>query len=164
MKTNQSYQQSLPATGRLILYLLVISILCFFSCISTTLAQSRTITGQVISTLGNDPLKGAAITTISSGPDIYVFTDENGHSQITLPEKTSNLIVCSWGLKTRNIPIKGRSRINIELEPENVVFEEVLVVYYQDSARYEGYYHSDQIDAIYKLQHKPGFFGFLSNR
>ncbi len=140
-------------------------LICFLTLTTYTInAQKRTISGQVFSTLGDQSVKSAAITTISPGPDTYVFTDENGTYEITLPDKTSSIIVCSWGLKTKTIPVRGRSQINIELEPENVVLEEVLVVYYQDSASFNGYYLSDHIEAICKLRHNPTFFGFLSNR
>jgi len=162
MKTTP-HTRDLPSAGRLIVYLLVISGLCLL-CSVAARAQDKSISGQVFSTLDNFPLKAAAITTISPGPDIYVFTDENGRYQITLPEKTSSIIVCSWGLKTRTIPIRGRSRIDIELEPENVVFEEVVVVYYKDSASYAGYHLPEQIEAIYDRQNKTGFFEFLSIR
>ena len=157
------HTSDLPSTGRFIVYLLVISGLCFLSTIATH-AQKRTISGQIVSTLDDQPLAAAAVTTISPGPDIYVFTDEDGHYSITLPEKTSSIVVCSWEMKTKTIPIRGRSRIDIELEPENVVFEEVLVVFYEDSASYRTYFRPEEIEAIYKLQHKPGFFGLLTNR
>ncbi|MBL7113593.1 MAG: hypothetical protein ISS19_16765, partial [Bacteroidales bacterium] len=99
---NTQHNSDLPSTGRLIVYLLVISGLCFLSSVAIH-AQKRSISGQVLSTLGDQPIQAAAITTISPGPDIYVFTDENGHYKITLPEKTSSLIICSWGLKTKTI-------------------------------------------------------------
>ena len=140
-------------------------LICFLPFTTTIInAQKRTISGQVVSALDELPLKAAAITTISPGPDIYVFTDEIGFYEITLPENTSNLIVCSWGLKTKTIPIRGRSRIDIELEPENVVFDEVLLVYYEDSCKYTGFYDPKQIDWIYKHQNKKSLFGFLSDR
>jgi hypothetical protein len=162
MKTTH-HNSDLPSTGRLIVFLIVISGLCFLSTVAIH-AQTRTISGHVRSTLDDQPLKSAAITTISPGPDIYVFTDENGRFEITLPDRTTSLIACSWGLKTKTISIRGRSQIDIELEPENVVFDEVLVVYFVDSAAYKGYYQPDRIEAIYKLSQKPNFFGFLSNR
>lgn len=160
---NTQHNSDLPSTGRLIVYLLVISGLCFLSSVAIH-AQKRSISGQVINTLGDQPICAAAITTISPGPDIYVFTDEKGRYEITIPENTSSLIVCSWQLKTRTIPVRGRSHIDIELEPENMVFDEVLLVYYQDSALFKGFYDQEQIDAIYKQQTRKNFFGFLSSR
>ena len=160
---NTPHASDLPSPGRFIVYLLVISGLCFLSTVATR-AQKRTISGQIVSTLDNQPLGAAAVTTISPGPDIYGFTDENGNYRITLPEKTSSIVVCSWGMKTKIVPVRGRSRINIVLEPENVVFEEVLVVFYQDSASFCTYFRSEEVEAIYKLQHKPVFSGLMTNR
>ena len=90
-------------------------------------AQSLTVTGRVMDNEnlevigGNVSLKGAA--------GVGTITDMNGNYTITVNDAKKDVLVFSYiGMKTIEVPVKGRSKIDVTLEADNQLLEEVVVV------------------------------------
>ncbi|WP_297272138.1 TonB-dependent receptor [uncultured Bacteroides sp.] len=92
-------------------------------------AQKLTVTGRVMDNEnlevigGNVSLKGAA--------GVGTITDMNGNYTITVNDAKKDVLVFSYiGMKTIEVPVKGRSKIDVTLEADNQLLEEVVVVGY----------------------------------
>lgn len=97
--------------------------------ISGLRAQSLTVTGRVMDNEnlevigGNVSLKGAA--------GVGTITDMNGNYTITINDAKKDVLVFSYiGMKTIEVPVRGRSKIDVTLEADNQLLEEVVVVGY----------------------------------
>ena len=58
------------------------------------------------------------------------MTDEDGRYSIDVPDSGSVLVFSLLGYKTMEVPVAGRSVVNVQLEEESTVLDEVLVVGY----------------------------------
>ena len=99
----------------------------------TPLADTRqdiVITGRVIDADTGEGLPGANI--IVQGTTIGVTTDIEGYYEINLPGREVNLVITYIGYVPRNISIDQfeDNTINIELQPETLGLDEVIVVGY----------------------------------
>ncbi|NJB85959.1 TonB-linked SusC/RagA family outer membrane protein [Lewinella marina] len=116
------------ATFRLILLFLLISISP--GLFATGAGIDRTITGTVTDASG--PLIG--VNVIVKGTEgaglVGTVTDLDGSYSITVPDGRDTLIFSYTGYKTREVPINGRSLIDLELSSDDQVLEEVVVVGY----------------------------------
>jgi hypothetical protein len=70
------------------------------------------IKGQITDKSG--PVPGASIS-LKSNPNIGTSTDSNGNFAITAPEN-GILIIKSIGYKTKEVPVQGKTTLNITLE------------------------------------------------
>ncbi len=70
--------------------------------------------GVVVSVKGNE-----AASTI---------TDESGRYSISVPDRNSVLVFSMLGYKTAEVPVSGRSQINVTLEEDKTLLDEVVVV------------------------------------
>lgn len=91
-------------------------------------AQTRQITGTVTSAEDGMTLPGVSI--VARGTTIGVSTDMDGNFSITVPEGVTALEASFVGMRTLEIPIDGRSVINIEMEPDILRVDEVVVIGY----------------------------------
>lgn len=76
---------------------------------------------------------GAAIAGASiliKGTQNGVATDDKGNFLLKVADKNAILVISYVGYKTREIALKGRVEINIELEPEVKALEDVVIVGY----------------------------------
>jgi TonB-linked SusC/RagA family outer membrane protein len=97
----------------------------FFS--AQLLAQNRTITGKVIDSVGN----GSANVSITvKGTRIGTTTDNNGSFSLSVPSNAKVLMISSVGYQNQEIPIEGRSTIQITLVNMNQAMNEVVVTAY----------------------------------
>lgn len=92
-------------------------------------AQKLTVTGRVMDNEnlevigGNVSLKGAA--------GVGTITDMNGNYTITVNDAKKDVLVFSYiGMKTIEVSVRGRSKIDVTLEADNQLLEEVVVVGY----------------------------------
>jgi TonB-linked SusC/RagA family outer membrane protein len=92
-----------------------------------------TIKGKITDKSG--PVPGATIT-LKSNPGIGTSTDGSGNFAITVPAD-GILIVKSVGYKTQEIPVQGKTTINISLEEENNNLSDVVVVGYSSKKQGE---------------------------
>lgn len=90
------------------------------------MAQTKTITGRVISGEDGEPVIGASV--IVPGTQIGATTDVEGNYSVKVPEGTKALRVSYVGMRTKDVPAKNN--IEIILDPENELLDDVVVVAY----------------------------------
>lgn len=90
--------------------------------------QEHTVSGTVTSSDEGQPLPGVNITV--KGTTIGTSTDASGNYTLTAPSESDTLVFSFVGFETQQIPINGRSTINVEMAPETVEGEELVVVGY----------------------------------
>lgn len=88
-------------------------------------AQSdRRVKGRVKDTDGL-PLPGVSVTV--SGKTIGTLTDPEGSFSLVVPEDSEKLVFSFIGMKTRELPLDGRTSYEVVLEEETVVVGDVVV-------------------------------------
>lgn len=90
-------------------------------------AQEKIVSGIVVSTDDGLPMIGVAIMDKQSMNG--VTTNDKGEFSMSVSNRTKVLHVSYLGYKTKEVPIVGRS-MKIELEPDLVALDEVMVVAY----------------------------------
>lgn len=96
---------------------------CVASSIGLATAQTKKVTGQVISAEDNQPVIGAAI--VVKGTTIGTITDFDGKFSLDVPNDAKSVMVSYVGLKGREIPITAV--MNIKLESDSHALDEVVV-------------------------------------
>ena len=96
---------------------------CVASSIGLATAQTKKVTGQVISAEDNQPVIGAAI--VVKGTTIGTITDFDGKFSLDVPNDAKSVMVSYVGLKGREIPITAV--MNIKLESYSHAVDEVVV-------------------------------------
>jgi len=87
--------------------------------------QTVRITGTVISAEDGEPLPGVSV--VVSGTAIGTVTDVDGEYTIDAPSGAEVLIFSFVGMQTVNVPIQGRTVINVTMEADVLGLEEVVV-------------------------------------
>ena len=90
-------------------------------------AQSISVSGTVSEKSSGYPSPGAAVMV--KGTTNGVVTDIDGNYTITA-EPDAILIFQSFGFKTVEMPVQGRSKIDIALEEDTVMLDATVVVGY----------------------------------
>lgn len=98
------------------------------------LAQTRQITGVVTSSQDGSPLPGASVAV--KGTTIGTITAIDGSYELNIPENASTLVVSFVGMKTSELPIEGRSEMDVALDSDLLGIEEVMVVAYGTTKKY----------------------------
>ena len=91
----------------------------------TVLAQSRTITGRVISSEEPDGVPGASV--IVKGTTQGAITDLDGLYSISVPDNATTLVFSFVGYLTKELPIGSNSVINLSLDTDIKLLNEVVV-------------------------------------
>ena len=114
--------------------LLILSLLITgFTGVSTEVfGQQHTVEGVVASPDG-EPLPG--VNVVLRGTTTGTTTDSKGTYSLTLPSPTGFLIFSFVGFQTQEIQIAGRNEINVELAPQALTGDEVLVIGYGTQER-----------------------------
>lgn len=104
-----------------------------FFCIAGThesLAQDVfTVTGLVTdSGSPAQPIAGAAV--MIKGTSSGVSSNSDGTYMIEVPSPDATLVFTFFGLKTAEIPVQGRSVINVALEEDSILLDAVVAVGY----------------------------------
>ena len=112
----------------LVLLLLVVSMP-----LQLALAQSSiTVSGKVTARENGETLPGANI--IVKGSTDGTITDIDGNYTLTAPDG-STLVISSIGYVTQEVPVNGRTSIDIQLETDIRALEEVVVVGYGEQRK-----------------------------
>lgn len=94
---------------------------------SIAFAQNHQVTGTVIDQQG-EPIIGASVfikgSTIGTNTDIY------GKYMISLPQGTTTLSFSFVGMTSQDIPVAGKSVIDVTLKEEDNIFKDVIVIGY----------------------------------
>ena len=91
------------------------------------MAQTKTVTGTVISAEDGEPIIGASV--IVPGTTIGTVTDIDGNFTLKVPENSTSLNVSFIGMNTETVTI-GKGKLNITLTSSDEILDEVMVVAY----------------------------------
>lgn len=97
-------------------------------------AQEVMVTGKV---MDNEGLEAIGVNvTIKDSKGVGTITGIDGSFKLTVQSPDKAILVFSYiGMKTQEIPVKGRERIDVVLQPDNQVLDEVVVIGYGTSKR-----------------------------
>ncbi len=101
-----------------------LSILLFMGSLAVN-AQTRVVTGKVISAEDDSPIPGVSILVM--GTTLGTVTDIDGNYSLQVPEGAQNLVFSFVGMAAQEVAIAGRSVINIVLQPQTIGVDEVVV-------------------------------------
>ena len=107
-------------------YKILFSVLLPGLCVSAV-AQDLTVTGKVTGE-NAEPLPGANV--IVKGTTIGTVTDVDGIYSVSVTGENAALIVSFVGYLSEEIPVNGRTEINISLMPDLSTLSEIVVVGY----------------------------------
>jgi len=96
--------------------------------VSLAFAQEIRITGTVTSAEDGLPLPGVSV--VQKGTTLGTITDINGNYSLTVPETAQTLVLSFVGMKTVEVPIEGRTTIDVVMEQDVLGLDEVFVVAY----------------------------------
>lgn len=105
--------------------LILMGMLLFVS--ASLFGQQIRVTGTVTDQSDGSTLPG--VTVIVRGTTIGAITDGNGRYEVSVPS-TGSLVFSFVGMRTVEIPVEGRTIINVVLEPDVYAVEEFVVVGY----------------------------------
>src|SRR5690606_13068176 len=88
--------------------------------------QAVIVTGKVVSAADGEGIPGVSI--LLKGTTIGTVTDINGDFQLEVGDGSGTLVISSIGFATQEIPINGRSVINVTLDEDIQGLDEVVVV------------------------------------
>lgn len=91
-------------------------------------AQEHEVSGQVVDAETDEPLPG--VNVVVQGTTIGATTSASGNYTVTAPSADATLVYSFVGYETQEIPINGRTTINVELATSSELLEELIVVGY----------------------------------
>jgi TonB-linked SusC/RagA family outer membrane protein len=86
------------------------------------------ITGK-ITNANNEPLSGASI--VEKGTNNHTFSKDDGSFALTVSNASAVLLVTFVGYESREVPLAGKTQINILLKQANKNLEELVIIGYQ---------------------------------
>jgi len=98
----------------------------------SAIQDQRRITGTVRGSDG-EPLAGATVQI--AGTTLGTLTDADGKFNITVPDENAVLSISFIGFVSQQIPVAGKTTIEVTLEPTLESLEEVIVVGYGTQKR-----------------------------
>lgn len=116
--------------------------------------QQVTVRGTVTDVTTGDPMPG--VNVVVSGTTIGTMTDAAGNFNLAVPNADATLQISFIGYVTQNIPLGGRTTLNIELQTEVSQLREVVVVGYGTQLRRDLTGSVAKVDAD-RLLDKPVF-------
>lgn len=96
---------------------------CIASSIGIATAQTKKVTGQVLSAEDNSPVIGAAVMV--KGTTVGTITDLDGNFTLDVPNDAKTIFISYVGLRTKEVPVT--SVINVKLESDSHALDEVVV-------------------------------------
>lgn len=90
--------------------------------------QQQTVTGKVSDNETGEPLPG--VNVVVKGTTIGTITDIAGNYSLNVPDLNSVLVFSFIGYATQEIPLEGRTSLNVVLTSEKIGLEEVVVIGY----------------------------------
>jgi TonB-linked SusC/RagA family outer membrane protein len=88
---------------------------------SQTVQISGTVTGQ------EDGLAIPGVSVTVKGTTVGTLTGADGKFNIVAPQRATTLVFSFIGMKTTEVPIEGKSKIDVVLQPDLVGLDEVVV-------------------------------------
>ena len=112
---------------------IIATVLAFLAASQVMSAQSHQVVGRVLDASSGEPVIGAGITVSTGGGTV---TDYDGNYVLTVPSAAS-LTFSSIGYKTVTEQVGDRARIDISLQPDNLLLDEVVVLGYTTQKKAE---------------------------
>jgi len=106
----------------------IIGIIALFFSSATFAQEGKMVAGIVTDGSTNSSLPGVNISV--KGTTIGTSTGSEGDYSLTVPSLRDTLVFSFIGYQTRELPINGRTEINIQLLQQTVAGEELVVVGY----------------------------------
>jgi TonB-linked SusC/RagA family outer membrane protein len=97
--------------------------------------QVQTITGRVTDAQDGSPIPG--VNVVVQGTTTGTATDANGEYELEAPDDAEVLVFSAVGYVRQEVPINGRTTINVQLQSDVEALEEVVVVGYGTQQRAE---------------------------
>ncbi len=119
---------------------------------SSALAQTIKVTGTIIGKSDNQPIPGADI--IVKGTKSGTSADANGQYVINV-RRDAVLVFSFMGYKTLEVPVDGKSVIDVELEEDAEMLEPTIVVGYGTARKISSVVGSAQTVRAKTLKDKP---------
>ena len=91
-------------------------------------AQQMQVTGTVTSAEDDSPIPGVSV--VVKGTTRGTITSSDGTYSINVSDGNQTLVFSFVGMRTIEVPIEGRSTIDVVLEYESVGLDEVMVTAY----------------------------------
>lgn len=88
--------------------------------------QQETVTGQVTDASTGESLAG--VNVVVKGTTIGTATDSEGNYELEVSSLQDTLIYSFIGYQTTEIPINGRTQIDVTLQPQAITGEELVVI------------------------------------
>ena len=108
-------------------------IICLGSCLSLQ-AQNQTVTGKIIDSEGLEVI-GASIS-IKGAAGTGTISDLSGKFSLKVNNASKDILIFSYiGMKSQEVPVKGRKEIQVTMHNDTKVLDEVVVVGYGTSKR-----------------------------
>jgi TonB-dependent starch-binding outer membrane protein SusC len=113
---------------KLVLLLLLIPLMALTSSVMEVVQAQDVVRGQVVEAATGDPIPGANI--IVQGTNTGTATNLQGEFELTVPSLNEVLVVSSIGFVTLEVPIEGRTTIDIEMAVSAIAIDDVVVIGY----------------------------------
>ena len=91
----------------------------------TVAIQDREVTGMVVGPDGN-PLPGANV--IVKGTSVGAQTDFDGNFTVQVPEGSKFLVISYVGFEEKEVNVKGKSNVTVQLKPDAGQLDAVVVI------------------------------------
>jgi iron complex outermembrane receptor protein len=105
-------------------------LICGFGFTQQTYAQDNIeVSGQVVDAEDEQPLPGVNVT-VKGTPTRGTSTDDNGEYQLRVPSAQDTLLFSFVGYVTQEVPVNGRTTINVQMASDVQALEDVVVVGY----------------------------------
>lgn len=118
--------------NRILPSLLFFCALWMFAYGSPLWAQEHEVSGQVVAQEGG-ALPG--VNVLVEGTTIGTTTDVNGSYSLTVPSPQDTLVFSFVGYSTEEIPINGRSEVDVTMVSDAEMLDEIVVVGYGEQQR-----------------------------
>ena len=115
-----------PKTERMKKILMFVLLLLFTG--SLVMGQTVQLSGTVTSSDDGLPIPG--ITVLVKGTTLGALTGPDGKYVLLVPEKTQSLVFSFIGFRTQEVPVAGKTTIDLKLEQDLFKVDEVVVVAY----------------------------------
>lgn len=128
------------------------ALLVLFCAYSTTAHAQHTVSGIVTEANTDITLPGVNIT-IQGEPDRGTTTDMNGEYTLRVNDPNDTLVFSFIGFLRKEVPIEGRSQINVELVEDVAALDELIVIGYGVRQRMD---NTGSVNTISTRDFNPG--------
>lgn len=112
---------------------MALTILSYLIFLGTVMAQTREVSGVVVSGEDNFPLPGVSI--LVKGTTTGTVTDVDGKFRISVASESSVLVFSFIGFTSQEIAVGNQSNLSVTLSPDTKSLQEVIVVGYGEQKK-----------------------------